>query len=184
MKPLFLTSFRVFKLQRLIGVALMVALLAGCTGKDLYANLHNAGYLTDQAEIIDAADWKAAETIEIDIRQGEFRPALIHLVQGEPYIMVIENRDDIGHLFVAQDFFKTTAIRKMITETEEITGVNYIGINLKPGEVKELHFIPVRDGWYDFEGGNGPGVFLTDYYVSPLSRGATKGMIGAFIVEE
>ena len=184
MKPTFSPSSKFPHSTRLIGVLFLIVLLAGCSDKDLYANLHSSGYLTDQAEIVEAADWKAAETIEIDIRQGEFRPALIHLVQGEPYIMVIENRDDIDHLFVAKEFFKTTAIRKLITETEEITGVNYIGINLKPGEVKELHFVPVRDGWFDFEGGNGPGVFLTDYYVSPLSRGATRGMIGAFIVEE
>ena len=98
--------------------------------------------------------------------------------------MVIENRDDVDHMFVAQDFFKTTAIRKLVTETEEITGVNYIGIILKPGEVKELHFVPVRDGWYEFEGAIGPGIFLTDTYFSPLSRGAREGMIGAFIVEE
>jgi len=98
--------------------------------------------------------------------------------------MVIENRDDVDHLFVAEDFFRTTAIRKIVTESEEIFGVNIIGLNLKPGEIKELHFVPVRDGWYDFEGGHGPGLFLTDTYYSPVSRGATQGMIGAFVVEE
>ena len=63
---------------------------------------------------------------------------------------------------IAKDFFKTTAIRKIQTQTEKISGVNLIGINLKPGEVKEIHFVPVRDGWYDFEGGQGIGIFATD----------------------
>jgi len=165
-----------------VGAALF---LSACVGQiDLYAHLDTPGYIQDQAEIIEAADWEAAEILEIDIRQNEFRPALIRVLQGEPYIVVIENRDDVEHFFAAQELFKTSAIRKIVTETEEISGVNLIGINLKPGEVKEVHFVPVRDGWYPFEGGYGPGVFLTDYYFSPISRGARLGMVGSFIVEQ
>ena len=98
--------------------------------------------------------------------------------------MLVENRDDFSHILVAEDFFKTIALRKIITETEEISGVNLVGLNLSPGEVKEVHFVPVRDGWYDFEGGQGPGLFATNLYYSPLSSGAVKGMVGAFVVEE
>lgn len=169
---------------RFLMVASLVFILGSCTDRDLYANLDASGFIPNQKEILEAADWSVAETFEIDIRQNEFRPTIIHLLQGEPYIMVIENRDDVDHLFVAQEFFQTTAILKIVTESEEISGVNIIGLNLKPGEIKELHFVPVRDGWYDFEGGHGPGVFLTDTYLSPVSRGATVGMVGSFIVEE
>jgi hypothetical protein len=42
----------------------------------------------------------------------------------------------------------------------------------------------VRDGWYDFEGGQGIGIFATDLYYSPLNRGTVQGMIGSFVVEE
>jgi len=47
--------------------------------------------------------------------------------------------------------------------------VNIVGLNLKPGEIKEQHFVPVRDGWYNFEGGHGLGIFMTGTYYSPLS---------------
>jgi len=47
---------------------------------------------------------------------------------------------------VVEDFFKTIALRKIITEKEEISGINLVGLNLNAGEVKEVHFVPVRDG--------------------------------------
>jgi len=168
------------------GLAIIFILLSlsACAERDVFALLDTEGYIRDQKDIVEAADWSAAETFEIDIRQNEFRPTIIHLLQGEPYIMLVENRDDFSHILVAEDFFKTIALRKIITETEEISGVNLVGLNLNSGEVKEVHFVPVRDGWYDFEGGQGPGLFATNLYYSPLSSGAVKGMVGAFVVEE
>jgi hypothetical protein len=179
LKPYFL-----IRLMRLAVVIVFGGMLAACANENIYANLDSYGYIKDQQEIVEAADWGEAETFEIDIRQNEFRPTIIHLLQGEPYIMLVENRDDVSHFLAAEDFFKTIAIRKILTQTEEISGVNLIGLNLNPGEVKEVHFVPVRDGWYDFEGGQGPGIFATDILYSPLSRGATLGMIGSFVVEE
>ena len=166
-----------------VNVMLIISLSA-CAEKNIYAQLDRDGYIRDQKEIVEAADWGEAETFEIDIRQNEFRPTIIHLLQGEPYIMLVENRDDVSHFLAAEEFFKTIALRKILSQTEEMSGVNLIGINLNPGEVKELHFVPVRDGWYDFEGGQGPGLFATDLFYSPLSRGAVQGMIGSFVVEE
>jgi len=172
-------SFKLYLLFLVIGV-----LVSACTEKNIYANLTSRYYLSDQQEIIEAADWGAAKTLEIRIRQNEFSPTIIRLRQGEPYIMLVENRDDIAHMLVAKEFFKTVAIRKILSQTLEISKVNLIGLHLSPGEVKEVHFIPARDGWFDFEGGKGPGIFATDYIFSPLSRGAIKGMIGSFVVEE
>ena len=157
---------------------------SACTQKNIYANLTSGYYISDQHEIIEAADWGAAITLDIRIRQNEFRPTIIRLRQGEPYIMLVENRDDIAHILVAKEFFKTIAIRKIVSRTIEIRKVNLIGLHLSPGEVKEVHFIPVKDGWFDFEGGKGLGIFATDFVYSPLSRGAIKGMIGSFVVEE
>ncbi len=175
----FVGSFKVFCFLFAIGI-----LFSGCTENNIYANLSNNSYLSDQQEIIEAADWDAAKTFEIRIRQNEFRPAIIRLIQGEPYIMFVENRDDISHMLVAEDFFKTVAIRKIISQKLEISRINLIALHLHPGEMKEIHFIPARDGWFDFEGGHGPGIFATDYIFSPLSRGAVKGMVGSFVVEE
>ena len=165
-------------------IIIMGISVSACAEKNIYANLTSKFYISDQQEIIEAADWQMANTFGIRIRQNEFRPAIIRLKQGEPYIMLIENRDDITHILVAEEFFKTIAIRKILSQTLEITKVNLIGLHLFPGEIKEVHFIPARDGWFDFEGGKGLGIFATDYIFSPLSRGAIKGMVGSFVVEE
>ncbi len=171
-------------ISTILAIVFILLNLTACADRDVFAVLDSEGYIHDQKDIVEAADWGAAETFEIDIRQNEFRPTIIHLLQGEPYIMLVENRDDYSHILVAEGFFKTIALRKIVTEKEEISGVNLVGLNLNPGEVKEVHFVPVRDGWYNFEGGQGPGLFATNLYYSPLSRGAVKGMVGAFVVEE
>ena len=169
------------------------AVFAGCasnvTGRsDVFEFVNSYGTVLKPQEIVEAVDWSQALVFEIAIRQNEFRPMIVHLFQGEPYIMVVENRDDVHHLFAAPEFFRTTAIRKIVTEKEDITGVNLIALSLKPGEIKEVHFVPVRDGYYDFEGGEGPslwpGLFFTGFYQSPFSRGAREGMVGSFVVEQ
>ncbi len=124
--------------------------------------------MPNQAEVVAAADWKEALIIEIQIRQNEFDPAIIRLLQGEPHILILENRGQVPHILASTEFFKTTAIRKALTETEEISGANLIGHHLKPGEIKEIHFVPVLDGWYDLEGSEGgPAIYLTDRYLPP-----------------
>jgi uncharacterized cupredoxin-like copper-binding protein len=134
------------------------------------------------AEILKKADWKVAEKIEVDIRQNEFRPTIIRLLRGEPYILIMENRDDVEHVFLAREFFKTTAILKLITNDKEIPGAFSV-IPLKPGDVTELHFVPARDGWFPFEDGS-PGLHHELISIAPLSRGKTRCMVGSFIVQE
>lgn len=164
---------------------LLATAASGCAPMgDVYDYVNRSGTVQKPNEVVDAVDWDQALVFQVDIRQDEFRPAIVHLFQGEPYIMVIENRDDVRHLFSAPDFFRTTAIRKLVTEKEEISGINLVALDLAPGEIKEVHFVPVRDGTYDFEGGEGPGLFMTGSITSPLSRGAREGMVGIFVVEQ
>lgn len=167
-------------------MALMLAIgVSACAPMgDVYDYVGRSGTVQKPNEVVDAVDWDQALVFQVDIRQDEFRPAIVHLFQGEPYIMVIENRDDVPHLFSAPAFFRTTAIRKLVTEKEEISGINIVALDLAPGEIKEVHFVPVRDGTYDFEGGEGPGFFMTGSVTSPLSRGAREGMVGIFVVEQ
>ncbi|MDA0241321.1 MAG: hypothetical protein O3A84_15045 [Proteobacteria bacterium] len=161
----------------------MLLLLVACSPTSLLSDTPNDVPIENPAEIVDAVDWEVAETFNIDIRQGEFRPTIIRLLQGEPYIMVIENRDDVDHLFVAKEFFRTIAIRKMVTDEKEIKIDRLTGINVEPGRITELHFVPVRDGWYPFEDA-APGFFVGGVVFAFMGRGATHGAVGAIIVEE
>jgi hypothetical protein len=188
--PTFLQSFRRRRRASLTAWALLLLVVSGLSAcisphqTDIFTALDTKGFVTNQAEVVAAADWKEAFIIEIQIRQNEFNPAIIRLFQGEPYILIVENRDQIPHILASTEFFKTTAIRKVLTEKEEISGANLIGLHLSPGEIKEIHFVPVLDGWYDFEGPHGgPAVYLGDRYFAPWSHGARRGMVGAFIVE-
>lgn len=165
-------------------VLLLAAVLlpAGCGPAELIGG-DRALSAEKVAEILKKADWELAEKIEVDIRQNEFRPSIIRLLRGEPYILVLENRDDVEHVFLAREFFRTAAILKLVSNKKETPGGGFSVIELKPGEVKELHFIPARDGWFPFEDG-APGFHLNQISIAPLSRGKTLGMVGSFIVQE
>lgn len=169
--------------RRWFSLITLLLVLAACSPTALLNDTPMDAQVNNQAEIVEAVDWEVAETFNIDIRQGEFRPTIIRLLQGEPYVMVIENRDDVDHLFVAKEFFRTIAIRKMVIEDKEFMIDRLNGINIEPGQIKELHFVPIRDGWYPFEDA-APGFNVGGVVFSFLGRGATHGAIGAIIVEE
>ncbi len=157
-------------------------LLAGCTPGEL-AGGDIPLSRKETSEILEKAGWKLAEKVDIDIRQHEFRPSIIRLLRGEPYILILENRDDVEHLFLAREFFKTAAILKLIRNEEPVPGPVTPVIELQPGDLAELHFIPARDGWFPFEDGS-PGLHHELISIAPLSRGKTRCMVGSFIVQE
>ena len=169
--------------RRTAPLVALVLLLASCSPFEILRSVPEDRRLENGAEIVEAADWEVAETFTIDIRQSEFRPTIVRLLQGEPYILVLENRDDVDHLFVAKEFFRTIAIRKMVVDEMEVSTAGLTGILLEPGQIKELHFVPVRDGWYPFEDA-APGIFVGGLVFSFFGRGAVHGAVGSIIVEE
>lgn len=162
--------------------ALLFAFLSACTPPDFLIGYDTVN-VENAKEVVAAADWKVAETIDIDIRQNEFNPPIIRLLKGEPYVMILENRDDVEHVFQAPEFFRQAAVLKLVQGEKEIPGGGFNSVHLKPGEVKEIHVVPTRDGWYPFEDG-APGIHFEGLFFSPLSRGVTHGSVGSFVVQE
>ena len=165
-------------------LAVLALLLSACVGGGDRFAFFGLSYIENPEEITAAADWENAETINLDIRQNQFRPTIIRIFQGEPYILVIENRDLVAHSFTAIEFFKSIAVRKLVVNEEtEIILPRLTSIGLESGDIKELHFVPVRDGWYSFEDGR-YGLTIGGGFFSGLSRGAIFGTVGSLIVEE
>lgn len=149
--------------------------LAGCTAaSDLY---FGSSPVKDAEKIVADADWDKATRIKVDIRQNEFRPAIMRLYVGEPYIVSFENRDDSSHSVSASDFFGTIALRSLVEKGEvQAKGVRLYAIGLEPGETKEIQFVPTLDGWYQYTDGSSGLLFW--------SRGAMLGTVGAIIVSK
>ena len=156
----------------ILALAAMIA-LAGCTaGSDLY---FGSSSVKDAEKIVADADWDKATRIKVDIRQNEFRPAIMRLYVGEPYIVSFENRDDSAHSVSASEFFGTIAMRQLVEKGEvRAKDVRLYAIGLEPGETKEIHFVPTLDGWYQYSDGASALLFW--------SRGEMLGTVGAIIV--
>lgn len=160
-------------MRRFALILAAVVALAGCAGgSDIY---FGSSSVPDAEKIVTEADWDKATRIKVDIRQDEFRPAIIRLFVGEPYILSFENRDDSSHSVSASEFFGTVALRYLVENGEpRAKGVRLYSIGLAPGETKEIHFVPTLDGWYQYSDGSSGILFY--------SRGAALGTVGAIIV--
>ncbi len=169
------------RLGKLILVMGVTAALAGCSG-GFFPTYFNDDPVSNSAEIVAAADWETAKTVVIDMRQNSFTPAVVRLTQGQPYILVLENRDDVTHVFAAKEFFRTTAVRQIVTDDKETPVHRLSTVSVLPSEIKEVYLVPLRDGWFSFEGAD-PGLNIAGISLSPFSRGAIHGMVGNFVVE-
>ncbi len=130
---------------------LAVVGVGGCAGAiDLFGD-PKAGYVGDAAGRVASADWSRAETLTVALSEYAFSPSALTFRAGAPYRLRIENGGKSTHFFVSDGFFKAIAAAKLITPSGETARPYLKSIALAPGEVKDLHFVPVRPGTYALE---------------------------------
>lgn len=137
----------------------------------------NGGAVNTVSAVADV-DWEEAWAKTLRIRQGEFTPSLLVLRAGDPYVLTLENGDDIPHTFVAADFFKAVAVKSVLPAIEEIAaGSKLVSLHLAPGESRKVSFVAVRDGFYYFK--KGTGLAIGPLRLSPFGFGVG----GAIMIE-
>jgi hypothetical protein len=126
----------------------------------------------DSSQLV-GVDWKKARALDIRIRQGHYSPTYLGLYMGQPYILSIENADDVDHSFRAFDFFHAVAVAGVSTDGGDFQEVEcFTGVTIPSLTKTELRFIAVRDGTYEFD---------DDSFVNSL---AMIGSGGGFITIE
>ncbi|MBT3360507.1 MAG: hypothetical protein HN403_12860 [Rhodospirillales bacterium] len=136
------------------------------------------GGTVNTVDAVTDADWEMALSRTLRIRQGEFSPSLMVLRVGTPYVLTLQNGDDVPHTFIAADFFNSVAVKSVVPAEEEISaGSKLVSLHLAPGESREMSFVAVRDGYYYFR--KGPTYVLDKVHFSPFGTG--EG--GAFFIE-
>ena len=124
----------------------LVVLLSACTAGD--------GVETGETPTVATVDWSLAVTRTLRFRQNEFAPVVVTLRQGRPYVLKLENADDVAHAFSAPDFFQAIAVQSLVPAEQAVEpGTVLSSIDLPPGQTRELAFVPVRDGYYSFADG-------------------------------
>src|SRR5712672_3666031 len=90
-----------------------------------------------------AAEPKGAKLVTVVTTESKFTPNKLTFRRGIPYRLHVENRGKQLHEFNAADFFKTAKISNPAVLNPDKTE-----IVLRPGEAKDLNFIPKQAGHF------------------------------------
>ncbi len=149
--------------SRVCGAVVIIVMFGSAAWADV-------DYVHDAPERVHAADWSQMESISISLTEYAFSPATLVLREGVPYQLSIMNQGMMKHYFVAEDFFKAIATRKVQSNTDgEIKAPYFTAIEVFPGRSLDLYFIPVKSGEY--------GLRCT------IEGHAERGMIGRIRIE-
>lgn len=114
------------------------------TGKA--AVLPEGQYLENAADFVDAADWDAATKMRIDLGEMFFKPKIVSLKAGRPYVLELVNTGKVKHEFTAAEFFRSAATRKIQSDSSEVKVPFFTEIEVFAGKTVELFVIPVMPG--------------------------------------
>ncbi len=90
-----------------------------------------------------AAEPKGAKQVTVVATESKFTPNKLAFRRGIPYRLHVENRGKEMHEFNAADLFKSSKISNPMVLNPDKTE-----LVLKPGEAKDLYFIPKKAGHY------------------------------------
>jgi hypothetical protein len=140
--------------------ALMLVLLAlsscayspGSGGFPWEINFSGFACKDDSSQILEGVDWNQAKVLDVRIRQSHFSPTYLGLYMAQPYVLNIENADDVEHSFMAFDFFRAVAVAGVSAGGTDFKKIKCLaGVAIPPRTKTAFRFVAVRDGTYEFE---------------------------------
>lgn len=150
-----------------LGAGIMAAAVLGLAGCGGAAPLSGWSCDTETAASVKAEDWDKADVAAIRIRQGNFAPMIVHADKGKPTILRIVNGDDGFHTFRAPEFFDNISIAKVTRGTDQAGPGCHSLMTIPANKTVEIHFVPLRDGRYEF----------TDDLVPAVLSGGAVGIV-------
>ncbi len=103
----------------------------------------------DLAKALAGADWSKMETVTVTMTEHAFTPSLIVLKEGVPTRLVLKNAGKEAHYFVAEQFFKGIATRKIQGSDGEIKALYFTAVEVYQGKMLEWFLVPTQKGVYD-----------------------------------
>jgi len=103
----------------------------------------------DLVKALAGADWSKMETITVTMTEYAFSPSPIVLKEGVPTRLVLKNVGKEAHYFVAEQFFKGIATRKVQGSDGEIKAPYFTAVEVYPGKMLEWFLVPAQKGVYD-----------------------------------
>jgi len=103
----------------------------------------------DLAKALTGADWSKMDTVTVVMTEYAFSPSPVVLKEGVPTRLVLKNSGKEAHYFVAEQFFKAIATRKIQGSDGEIKAPSFTAVEVYPGKVLEWFLVPARKGVFD-----------------------------------
>jgi uncharacterized cupredoxin-like copper-binding protein len=124
--------------------------LGGCAGerRDRLSQ-DPIGYVADPAAVTRDAPWGEAATVDVVLSEFAFAPSELAFEAGKPYRLKLRNEGRATHYFVSEDFFKSIAVRQLVTADGVVEDAHLESIVLPPGTDKALAFVPMRTGTFE-----------------------------------
>lgn len=101
------------------------------------------------AKALAGADWSKMETVTVTMTEYAFSPSTIVLKAGTPTRLVLKNAGKEAHYFVAEQFFKAIATRKIQGSDGEIKAPSFTAVEVYPGKTLEWFLVPAAKGGFD-----------------------------------
>ena len=107
------------------------------------------GYVRDPEPWVAAARWSEAERVTLEMGDTAFRPQVLTLREGRPYVLELANRGRETHRFRAPEFFRAVALQGVrVPGTVDVRAWRLQSVELRPGRSVEIRFVAVRPGTY------------------------------------
>ena len=103
----------------------------------------------DLAKALAGADWSKMETVTVTMIDYTFSPSPIILKEGVPTRLALKNDGKEAHYFVAEQFFKAIATRKIQGSDGEIKAPSFTAVEVYPGKTLEWFLVPAAKGGFD-----------------------------------
>ncbi len=135
-------------------IALVLALLAlsSCAYGPDNSVFTGGRCVTNSAKYLQGVDWHEATKLNLRIRQDDFLPVYLGLLQNRAYVLAIENADDTNHSFRAMEFFRAVAVAGVRADGGEFEQAPCLkGVSIPAGKVTEIRLVAIRDGSYEFD---------------------------------
>jgi uncharacterized cupredoxin-like copper-binding protein len=93
-----------------------------------------------------AIDWSRAETIPLTLSNYHFTPERLEFQQGRAYRLQLVNNSNSTHTFTSEPFFTGNSVQAGLGMP-----IAAFGVEIAPGEQKDLFFVATAPGPYEFE---------------------------------
>jgi hypothetical protein len=131
------------------GVALGLSACNFLEGMDL--SFSRVGCAVFPETKVGAVNWDTARTVNMRIRQGEYRPMVLGFTAERTYVLRIANADNSDRMFRASGFFDSIAVGLVRVGNRDYETTCLSAVTIGPRETAEIWFVAKRDGRYEFE---------------------------------